>query len=103
LRYFGRFTGSRYDRDHAYHNGTVWAWLIGPYVEAHLRMQGYSRRAKAYARKLLRPLLDHLNQAGLGTISEVFDADEPHTPRGCPAQAWSVAEVLRAWKMTEPD
>ena len=101
-RYVARYSGGPFERDQAYHNGTVWSWLMGPYVEAHLRVHGFTTRAKRYARKLLQPLVDHMSEAGLGSISEIFDAEAPHTPRGCIAQAWSVAEVLRAWKLTEP-
>ncbi|MHC4067732.1 MAG: amylo-alpha-1,6-glucosidase, partial [Planctomycetota bacterium] len=102
-RYFASYDGGPFERDHAYHNGTVWSWLIGPYVEAHLRVHGFSQQAKRYGRRLLQPLIEHMSEAGLGSISEIFDAEAPHTPRGCIAQAWSIAEVLRAWKLTEPD
>ena len=102
-RYVARYCGCPFERDQAYHNGTVWSWLIGPYVEAHLRVHGFTAQPKRYARKLLQPLLDHMSEAGLGSISELFDAEAPHAPRGCTAQAWSVAELLRAWQLTEPD
>ena len=69
----------------------MWAWLIGPFVTAHLRVYRDRERARSY----LRPLLHHLTGHGVGTASEVFDGDPPFTPRGCPAQAWSVAELLR--------
>ncbi|HUU83727.1 MAG TPA: amylo-alpha-1,6-glucosidase [Phycisphaerae bacterium] len=101
-RYHPRFGETPFERDRSYHNGTVWGWLIGPYVEAHLRVQEFSAQARQHGRRLLQPLIDHLSDAGLGSVSEIFDAQAPHTPRGCPAQAWSVAEVLRAWKLTEP-
>jgi glycogen debranching enzyme len=71
-------------------------------VEAHLRVHDFSAEAKSRMRKTLTPLLDHLNEAGIGSVSEIFDAEPPHTPRGCIAQAWSVSELLRAWRMTEP-
>ncbi len=93
-RYHGRYNGDRRTRDTAYHQGTVWAWLIGPFVSAHLRVYGDQSQARAF----LRPLLQHLAAAGLGTLSEVFDGDPPHAPGACLAQAWSVAEVLRAWR-----
>lgn len=90
--YQPRFWGDRFARDGAYHQGTVWPWLIGHYLDARAALEpALDRRA------LLQPLLDHLWDAGLGTISEVFDADPPRHGAGCPAQAWSVAEVLRAW------
>jgi glycogen debranching enzyme len=92
-RYGGRFTGGVRARDGAYHQGTSWAWLIGPFVTAHFRAFGDA----AAARSFLAPFEHHLSDAGLGTISEVFDGDAPYVPGGCIAQAWSVAEVLRAW------
>jgi glycogen debranching enzyme len=100
-RYCPRYQGSPYERDSAYHQGTVWSWLIGPYIEAYLRVNGRSPTSKAQARRLLQPLVEHLDQAGIGSVSEVFDGDPPHTPGGCIAQAWSVGELLRAWHMTE--
>ena len=84
-------------RDAAYHQGTVWAWLIGPFIDAWLRVYPEDR---AGARNLLKGLVPQLNEAGLGTICEIFDAEEPFTPRGCIAQAWSVAEMLRCWVKT---
>lgn len=90
-RYCGFYGGDRWQRDGAYHQGTVWAWLLGPYAEAHFRVYGDA----AQARSFLEPLREHLLTAGVGSISEIFDGDAPHTPRGCFAQAWSVAEVLR--------
>ncbi len=98
--YRGRYEGGPFDRDSVYHQGTVWAWLIGPYVAAHLRVHGFSAPAKARMREHLQPLIEHLDAAGIGSVSEIFDGDPPHTPRGCIAQAWSVAELLRAWRMT---
>ncbi len=100
--YRGHYTGDRYARDGAYHQGTVWPWLIGPYLDARLRVYGsQDESARAHEEESCRGILeafrDHLTQAGLGTISEAFDGDAPHTPRGCIAQAWSVAEVLRLW------
>ncbi len=97
--YRGRFEGDLFQRDAAYHQGTVWPWLIGPYGEAYLRVHDFSDEAKAHARQLLQPLLDEMNslEGGrcLGQIAEVYDGDAPQRPAGCPAQAWSVAEVLR--------
>jgi glycogen debranching enzyme len=92
--YQGKFTGDRYARDGAYHQGTVWSWLIGPFVEAHYTV--FKDRAAALS--YLAPFEQHLRDVGLGTIGEVFEGDAPHLPRGCAAQAWSVAEVLRLWK-----
>lgn len=94
--YCGRCAGDAASRDKAYHQGTVWAWWMGPFITAHLRVHGSSRKALRLADQWLEPLQRHLSDAGLGSISEVFDGDPPHEPRGCVAQAWSVAEVLRA-------
>jgi len=94
--YRGRYGGTAFERDAAYHQGTVWAWLIGPFVEAFLRVNAFSDAAKARCRRMLGPLVRHLDDAGLGSVSEVFDGDPPHSPGGCPAQAWSVAELRRA-------
>ncbi len=91
--YAAHYTGGPRERDGAYHQGTVWAWLIGPFVDAHYRVYGDA----ATARSFLEPLILHLESACLGSISEIFDADPPFAARGCFAQAWSVAEVLRAW------
>lgn len=94
--YVGRYGGDQRQRDAAYHQGTVWAWLIGPFVSAYLRVHGDRTLARSY----LAPLLDHLSSAGVGSIREIFDGDPPFAPRGAIAQAWSVAEVLRAWRTT---
>jgi len=95
--YKARYFGDLRARDAAYHQGTVWAWLIGPFIDAWLRIYPGSR---AEARAFLHGFASHTNEACLGTISEVFDAEPPYTPRGCIAQAWSVAEVLRTWVKT---
>ncbi len=89
------YAGGPRERDGAYHQGTVWSWLLGPFVTALVRFRGAAGRRRA--RRLLLGLESHLPEAGLGSISEIFDAAPPHAPRGCPAQAWSVGEVLRAW------
>ncbi len=96
--YKQNYHGDLRTRDAAYHQGTVWAWLIGPFIDAWLKLHPDEL---AKARGFLRAFPAHLDEAGLGTISEVFDAETPHTPRGCIAQAWSVAEVLRCWVKTE--
>jgi predicted glycogen debranching enzyme len=92
--YSGRYEGPQSERDAAYHQGTVWSWLLGPFVLAHLRV--YQNPQQAFA--FLEPMAHHLSAAGLGTISEIFDGDAPYLPRGAFAQAWSVAEILRAWR-----
>jgi predicted glycogen debranching enzyme len=92
-QYQGVFRGTVAERDGAYHQGTVWGWLLGPWALAHYRVH----RDAAAAQRYLEPIGDHLPNAGLGQVSEIFDGDPPHTPRGCPAQAWSVASVLEAW------
>ena len=94
--YCGRYGNSVEDRHRAYHQGTVWPWLIGPYVEAFLKVHADSAEAVQQAGEMLTSFDDHVRQAGLGFISEIFDGDPPHHPRGCIGQAWSVAEVLRA-------
>ncbi len=91
------YSGDLRSRDGAYHQGTVWAWLIGPFIDAWLKVHPHDRAA---ARKFLETFPVHLSDDGIGTISEVFDAREPHLAGGCIAQAWSVAEVLRAWSKT---
>jgi predicted glycogen debranching enzyme len=91
--YCPRYAGDVVSRDGAYHQGTVWAWLLGPFARAHYRV--YRDRQAALA--MLEPLADHLADYGVGSIAEVFDADPPFLPGGCIAQAWSVAETLRAW------
>ena len=92
-RYVPVYIGSPFDRDSAYHQGTVWGWLIGPFLDAYRRV--YPDRTDR-VEEILAGFRKHLTEAGVGQISEIFDAEPPHTPRGCPAQAWSVAEVLRA-------
>jgi len=107
--YTSHYEGGVRERDGAYHQGTVWPWLMGPFVEAWLRVPGATDDAKREARaRFLAPMLEHLHEAGLGNVSEIADADAPHTPRGCPFQAWSLAELLRldravlAGSVTEP-
>jgi glycogen debranching enzyme len=94
-----KYDGDLRARDAAYHQGTVWPWLIGPFVDAWLRVHPQDRKS---ARGFLAAFEPHRNGACVGSISEVFDAESPYIPRGCIAQAWSVAEVLRAWVKTEP-
>src|SRR5207302_6563713 len=90
----GRDGGGARDRDAADHQGTVWGWLVGPFSLAHYRVY-HDRKA---ALRFLEPLGRQIYASGLGTLSEIFDGDPPFTPRGCIAQAWTVAEVLRAWQ-----
>jgi predicted glycogen debranching enzyme len=90
--YQARYEGDRWERDAAYHQGMVWAWLIGPYLNAYVRVY----RDKKQGLAMLDSFRGHLKDAGAGSISEIFDGDPPYTPRGCIAQAWSVAEVLRS-------
>jgi len=95
-QYRGRYMGGPVERDGAYHQGTVWPWLLGPFITAYVKVNGRSDAARRQAGEWLLPLKDHLTDAGLGHISEIFDGDAPQIPRGCFAQAWSTAEILRA-------
>jgi len=96
-QYRGRYTGGPAERDGAYHQGTVWPWLIGPFITAYVKVNEGSPEARSQAAEWLNPLQGHLSEGGLGHISEIFDGDPPHRPCGCIAQAWSVGEVLRAY------
>jgi predicted glycogen debranching enzyme len=93
--YRGRYEGDGRARDSVYHQGTVWPWLLGPFVSAYVKVNGSSEAARRHAAQMLDPLREHLCHAGLLQISEIFDGDAPHSPRGCFAQAWSVAEIMR--------
>jgi predicted glycogen debranching enzyme len=95
-QYQGHYGGDQRQRDGAYHQGTTWSWLLGPFVLAHHHVY----QVPAQTQALLAPMAHHLRDHGLGTISEIFDGDAPFIPRGCIAQAWGVAEVLRAWRMS---
>ncbi len=95
-RYRPRYEGGVYERDSAYHQGTVWPWLMGPFIRAYVQVNGRGESARRQAGEWLNGFSAHLADAGLGQISEIADADPPHQPRGCIAQAWSVAELLRA-------
>jgi glycogen debranching enzyme len=94
--YAGHYAGGPHERDAAYHQGTAWGWLLGPFALAHLRVHRDARAAASF----LEPLGNQVRANGLGTLGEVFDGDAPFTPRGCIAQAWTVAELLRAWRTT---
>jgi predicted glycogen debranching enzyme len=96
-QYRGCYTGGPPDRDGAYHQGTVWSWLLGPFITAYVKVNGGSEEARRQAQAWLSPLESHLAEAGLGHISEIFEGDAPHRPCGCIAQAWSVAEILRVY------
>jgi predicted glycogen debranching enzyme len=97
--YVGHYGGDRLQRDGAYHQGTIWAWLIGPFVSAHYRVYQDAKLARSYLKPLLHQLADHC----VGSISEIFDGDDPFEPRGAVAQAWSVAEILRVWQELESE
>lgn len=92
-QYRGAYEGDQLQRDSAYHQGTAWGWLIGPFVLAHLHVY----KDPAQARQFLEPMSHHITAGGVGSLGEIFEGDAPHWPRGCTAQAWTVAEVLRAW------
>jgi predicted glycogen debranching enzyme len=98
--YCGRYAGGPDQRDAAYHQGTAWPWLLGPYVDAVFAVED-AQCARSEARQILDGLLDSMEEAGLGHISEVFDGDPPHRPGGCIAQAWSVAAAIHIWKRLE--
>jgi len=116
-RYKGTYTGPQQQRDQAYHQGTVWPYLIGPFVEAYLKVNGFSKKSKDQAAEFIEPLMQSacggtpvrdtayndscLSRQGycVGQLCEIFDGDPPHKPRGCIAQAWSVAELIRAYKL----
>ncbi len=99
--YRPRYEGNMFERDRAYHQGTVWPWLIGPYCEALLRVNDFSEDSKLQVTKIINPLLAELESGCLGQIAEIYDADPPHRPAGCPAQAWSVASLLRVLHLLE--
>ena len=100
--YRGQCAGGVQERDGAYHQGTVWPWLLGAFVEAWLRQRRFAPEAKREAdKRFLAPLRAHLGVAGIGHVSEIVDGDPPHTPRGCPFQAWSLGELLRVSRMVE--
>jgi glycogen debranching enzyme len=95
-RYRGRYEGDPVSRDSAYHQGAAWPWLMGPFISAHFKVRGRSPEARAQARQWLAELCRYAAQEGLGQVPEVFDGDAPQRSGGCIAQAWSVAELLRA-------
>jgi glycogen debranching enzyme len=92
--YAGRYSGGPRERDAVYHQGTAWSWLLGPFALAHYGVYRDAGAARAY----LAGVVPHLREACIGQVSEIFDGDAPHRPEGCVAQAWSVAELLRAWR-----
>jgi glycogen debranching enzyme len=98
-KFHPRYTGPQMQRDEAYHQGTIWPWLIGPYAEAVLRVGKFSPAAKAEARAALAPLVDFMRSQALGQLPEIFEAEDPHRAVGCMAQGWSVAEVVRVMGM----
>jgi glycogen debranching enzyme len=91
--YKGRYGGDSRSRDGAYHQGTVWGWLLGHFALAHMKIHGDPEKARGF----LMPMLGQLRSHGVGSLSEIFDGDAPMTPRGCIAQAWTVAETIRAF------
>ena len=102
--YQPRYHGDLRQRDAAYHQGTAWPWLAGPFVDAWLRVHGNTAESRRVARgRFVEPLVQHLSTAGLGHVSEIADGDPPHTPRGCPFQAWSLGELVRLVKVVLAD
>lgn len=100
-QFIGTYSGDPYHRDAAYHQGTVWPWLIGAYLEAYLKVNKSSPESKKYCASIIDPFSKQLRDGGIGTISEIFDGNEPHLPKGCISQAWSVAEILRILELLE--
>lgn len=96
-KYRGTYAGDRYSRDGAYHQGTVWTWLLGHFITAYTRVYGHTREGRQMALRFIQPFRDHLRDACIGSISEIFDGDQPLRPKGAFAQAWSVGEILRAY------
>jgi glycogen debranching enzyme len=102
MNYRGFYRGGVWERDGAYYQGTVWPWLMGPYVEARMRYHGSNpQNLRTIRQRFLEPLFEHLNTAGVGHISEVADGNPPHQPRGCPFQAWSLGEFIRIVRKIE--
>ena len=95
--YHGLYKGKLYDRDLAYHQGTAWAYPLGAFISAYLKVNDYSAGAREYAKALLEPMKRHLDDGCIGGIAEIFDGDAPHVSRGCYTQAWSVGEIIRAY------
>lgn len=95
--YVGTYAGTQSARDGAYHQGTVWPWLTGPFARAHLRAYGDRERTRAF----VAPLIDALELDALGTLCEIASGDPPYTPAGCPAQAWSVGELIAVLRLLE--
>jgi predicted glycogen debranching enzyme len=102
-KYIPYYEGDPSKRDSAYHQGAVWPWLMGAFVAAYLRAYGSSKDVRTKVRRWLDPLLEHVEEEGLATISEIFDGDPPHMARGCISQAWSVAELLRSYELLKPE
>jgi predicted glycogen debranching enzyme len=95
--YRGKYVGGPRSRDGSYHQGTVWPWLLGPFLQAYLQVNQHSQAARDQAREWTVPLRRYMENDGMGQVPEIFDGDAPHRARGCIAQAWSVAELLRVW------
>ena len=99
-RYRGYYGGDQFQRDSSYHQGTVWGWLIGPFIEAFLKVNDFSECSLRQSKEYIAPLIEHARSGGcMGSVAEIFDGDYPHNPKGCIAQAWSVAELLRVTKL----
>lgn len=102
-QYIGIYQGCMEKRDRAYHQGTAWGFLLGPFIEAYLKINGFSDQSKEEAKAFFEPIKKHLVHNCIGSISEIFDGDAPHQGRGCYAQAWSVGEVLRAYALLKSE
>lgn len=95
--YKGKYSGPQNERDHAYHQGTVWPWLFGSYVSSYVKLYGTDPKVLSFVQQLYLPFKKRMTEAGIGTISEIYDGDPPHLARGCVSQSWSVAEILRSY------
>ncbi len=95
--YRGQYVGKPADRDMAYHQGTVWPWLLGAYVTAYVKVFPQDSKTISFVRQLYTPFMKRMTEAGINTISEIYDGDPPNVARGCISQAWSIAEILRSY------
>ena len=101
--YIGYYEGDRYMRDSAYHRGTVWSWLMGPYIRGLLKFNNGNESVREFCLNLIKTFTTHLSDGCIGSVSEIFDGEFPNNPKGCFAQAWGVAELIRALRIIKTD